>query len=111
MNEVKSILDLIPAPAFLTPPPPVPETEIAETLSADVVVVGEGFAALCCALRAQQSGADTLIVTASSAPVGRGGSVFAAYSKVMEEQGYPRESLDKFALEELEARSFQVDQR
>ena len=54
MNEVKSILDLIPAPAFLTPPPPVPETAIAETQSADVVVVGEGFAALCCAIRAQQ---------------------------------------------------------
>ncbi len=111
MNEVKSILNLIPAPAFLTSPPPVPETAIAETQSADVVVVGEGFAALCCALRAQQSGAQALIVTASAAPVGRGGSVFAAYSKVMAEQGIPRENLDKFALEELEARSFQVDQR
>ena len=111
MNELKSILELIPAPAFLTPPPPVPEAEIAETLTADVVVVGEGFAALCCALRARQSGADTLIVTASKAPVGRGGSVFAAYSKVMAEQGVPRQSLDTFALEELEARGFQVDQR
>ena len=111
MNEVKSILDLIPAPAFLTPPPPVSPAQIAEEQSADVVVVGEGFAALCCALRAQRAGAQTLIVTASGAPVGRGGSVFAAYSKVMAEQGLPRENLDKFALEELEARSFQVDQR
>ena len=42
MNEVKSILDLIPAPAFLSPPPPVPETAIAETQSADVVVVALG---------------------------------------------------------------------
>ena len=111
MKELRTILDLIPAPSFLTPPPPVPEAEIAETLSADVVVVGEGLAGLACALRAQQSGADTLIVTASKKPVGRGGSVFAAYSKVMAEHGMPRQDLDKFLLEELEARSFQVDQR
>ena len=111
MTQLKSILDLGPAPAFLTPPPPIPETEILETLSADVVVVGEGFAALCCALRAQQSGADTLIVTASKKPVGRGGSVFAAYSKVMAEHGIGRQDLDMFLLEELEARCFQVDQR
>ena len=30
MNELKSILELSPAPAFLTPPPPIPEAEIAE---------------------------------------------------------------------------------
>ena len=111
MTELKSILDLSPAPAFLTPPPPIPESEIRETLGADVVVVGEGLAGLTCALRARQAGADTLIVTASKAPVGRGGSVFAAYSKVMAEHGMPRQDLDKFLLEELEARSFQVDQR
>ena len=112
MTEVRSILDILPEkPAFLTPPPPIPEAEIRETLEADVVVVGEGFAALCCALRAQQTGADTLIVTASKRPVGRGGSVFAAYSKYMAEQGLPRPDLDKFLLEEMEARSFLLDQR
>ena len=111
MQEMRSILELRGTPAFLTPPPPVPEREIRERAEADVVVVGEGLAALCCALRAQQTGADTLIVTASKAPVGRGGSVFAAYSKVMAEHGFPRENHDKFLLQELEARSFQVDQR
>ena len=111
MTELKSILDLGPAPAFLTPPPPIPEAEIHDTLSADVIVVGEGLAGLSCALRARQAGADTLIITASKKPVGRGGSVFAAYSKVMAERGMPRPDLDKFLLEELEARSFQVDQR
>ncbi len=112
MTEVRSILDILPEkPAFLTPPPPIPEDEIQETLTADVIVVGEGFAALCCALRARQTGADTLIVTASKKPVGRGGSVFAAYSKYMAEKGVPRPDLDKFLLEEMEARSFLVDQR
>lgn len=111
MQELKSILELKPAPSFLTPPPPVPEDAITERLEADVVVVGEGLAGLSCALSAQQNGVDVLIVTASKKPVGRGGSVFAAYSKVMEEHGMPREDLDKFLLQEMEARSFQVDQR
>ncbi len=111
MNELQSILTLQPAPAFLTPPPPIPASEIRDTLQADVVVVGEGLAGLVCALRAAQCGAETLIVTASRGPVGRGGSVFAAYSKVMAEHGMPRQDLDRFLLEELEARSFQVDQR
>ena len=113
MTELRSILELSEAhqPAFLTPPPPVPEDAIRETLSADVVVVGEGLAGLSCALRARQSGADTLIVTASHKPVGRGGSVFAAYSTVMAEHGFPRQDLDHFILEEMEARGFQVDQR
>ncbi len=111
MTEVRSILEGKPAPKFMTPPPPIPEAEIKETLTADVVVVGEGFAALCCALRARQTGADTLIVTASKKPVGRGGSVFAAYSKYMAEKGVPRPNLDKFLLEEMEARSFLIDQR
>ena len=69
MNELQSILTLQPAPAFLTPPPPVPEDAIREKLSADVVVVGEGLAGLSCALRARQSGADTLIVTDASAHI------------------------------------------
>ena len=111
MPALKSILELKPAPDFLTPPPPVPEDAITERLEADIVVVGEGLAGLSCALSAQQSGANVLIVTASKRPVGRGGSVFAAYSKVMAEHGLPREDLDKFALEELEARGFQADQR
>ena len=111
MRELRSILDGRPAPAFMTPPPPVAAEAISERLSADVVVVGEGFAALCCALRARQTGADVLIVTASAAPVGRGGSVFAAYSKLMAEKGFPRADLDKFLLTEMEARCFQIDQR
>jgi len=111
MNELKSIIDIKGAPDFLTPPPPVPENEITETINAEVIVVGEGLAALCCALRAQQAGVKTVIVTASRKPVGRGGSVFAAYSKVMAERGMPRENHDKFLLQELASRTFQVDQR
>ncbi len=97
--------------SFEVPPPPVPEEEITETLTADAVVVGEGLAGLCAALSARQAGAETCIVTASARPVARGGSVFAAYSRIMAAHGMPRLDLDDFLLEEFAANSFQVDQR
>ena len=97
--------------SFELPPEPVPEEKITETLTADVVVVGEGLAGLCAALSARQAGAETRIVTASAKPVGRGGSVFASYSRVMAEKGLPRQDLSDFFLEEFAANSFQVDQR
>ena len=97
--------------SFQVEPPPIPEEQISGALEADVVVVGEGLAGLCAALTARQSGADTLIISASARPVGRGGSVFAAYSKVMEAKGLPRQNLDDFFLEEFSSNSFLVDQR
>ena len=96
--------------SFETPPPPIPEEQITGTLTADVVV-GEGLAGLCAALSARQAGAEVTIVTASARPVARGGSVFAAYSRIMAAHGMPRPELDDFFLEEFAANSFQVDQR
>jgi succinate dehydrogenase/fumarate reductase flavoprotein subunit len=66
---------------------------------------------LCAALSAVEAGVDTLVVTASSKPVGRGGSVNATYSKLMERLGVPRQEFDDFYLEEFAANSFGVDQR
>ena len=97
--------------SFETPPPPVPDSEITGTLTADVVVVGEGLAGLCAALSARQAWAEVRIVTASARPVARGGSVFAAYSRIMAAHGMPRLDLSDFFLEEFAANGFQVDQR
>ncbi len=93
------------------PTPVIPGEAVTEEVSADVAVVGEGLAGLCAALSARQAGADTIIVTASSGPVGRGGSVFASYSKVMAERGIPRQDLSDFVLQEFAANSFLIDQR
>jgi len=97
--------------SFEIPPEPIPEDKIAETVESDVVVLGEGMSGLCTALSCVEEGIATTIVTASSRPVGRGGSVFAVYSKVMERLGYPRFDPTDFFLEEFAACSFQVDQR
>ena len=110
LNTIPDADPRIPA-SFEVEPPPIPEEQISGALEADVVVVGEGLAGLCAALTARQAGADTLIISASARPVGRGGSVFAAYSKVMEAKGLPRQNLDDFFLEEFSSNSFLVDQR
>jgi fumarate reductase flavoprotein subunit len=97
--------------AFEIPPEPVAEELIKETIKAQLVVVGEGLSGLCTALAAREKGVDTVIITASGGPVGRGGSVCAAYSKVMERLGLPRQEVKDFYLEEFAASSFGVDQR
>ena len=96
---------------FEIPPEPISDAQISETVETQLVVVGEGMSGLCTALSARESGLDTIIVTASTKPVGRGGSIFAAYSKVMERQGYDRVPIEDFFPQEFAACSYNVDQR
>ena len=97
--------------SFEIPPDPIGDSLISGTVSADLVVVGAGFSGLCTALSAAEEGLDTVIVTASSKPVGRGGSVFAVYSKVMQRLGYPRFDPTNFFLQEFASNSYNIDQR
>lgn len=97
--------------SFEIPPEPIQDDLIAETVCADLVVVGEGMSGLCTALSAKEEGVDTIIVTASSKPVGRGGSVFASNSKVMRRLGYPKLNPADFLLQEFASGSYSIDQR
>jgi succinate dehydrogenase/fumarate reductase flavoprotein subunit len=97
--------------SFEIPPEPIDESLITETVYSDLVVVGEGMSGLCTALSAAEEGLKTTIVTASSKPVGRGGSVFASYSKVMRRLGYPRFDPTDFYLQEFASCSYNIDQR
>ena len=97
--------------SFEIPPDPIDDVLISNTVVADLVVVGEGMSGLCTALSAAEAGLDTVIVTASSKPVGRGGSVFAVYSKVMQRLGYPKFDPTDFFLHEFASNSYNVDQR
>lgn len=72
--------------------PPDPITNTAETIEADVVVVGAGTAGLITAVSALEQGLKVILVSASSIPISRGGSNNAAYSKVMEKAGFSRYS-------------------
>ena len=94
--------------AFEIPPEPI--TDIAETVEADVVVVGAGTAGLVTAYSALQQGLDVVAVTASSIPISRGGSNNAIYSKQMETEGFPRQD-PYFILKEMAENSNNVDQR
>jgi succinate dehydrogenase/fumarate reductase flavoprotein subunit len=70
--------------AFEIAPDPIGDDKIVETIDADVVVVGCGTSGLMTAISALEHGAGTVvIVSASAAPVSRGGSNNTVYSKYM----------------------------
>lgn len=73
--------------SFMIAPEPVPEDQIKETKTHDIVVVGAGMAGLCCAVSAAEQGADVIVFSASSKPISRGGSNHAIGSKYQAEHG------------------------
>ena len=80
--------------SFEVAPDPIAEDQIAETKSADVIVVGCGMSGMVTAVSAAEGGLSVIIVSASEAAVSRGGSNNAVYSKVMEEMGLPKVDAD-----------------
>lgn len=76
--------------SFEIAPEPIAESDITETIEADVVVVGAGVAGLITANTAAEEGLNVVVVSASKGPVCRGGSNNAVYSKAMERAGLPR---------------------
>ena len=80
--------------SFEVAPDPIAEDQVAETKSADVIVVGCGMSGMVTAVSAAEGGLSVIIVSASEAAVSRGGSNNAVYSKVMEEMGLPKVDAD-----------------
>ncbi len=70
-----------------TAPSPIPESQIVETVSADVVVVGAGCAGNAAALSAAENGASVIVVEKTSSWVGRGGGIGVFSSRMMREAG------------------------
>ncbi len=96
---------------FEIAPDPIADDKIGETITNDIIVVGAGMAGLTTALRAAQCGAKVTLFSASSHPISRGGSNFAAYSKVIADHNLPRLDVSKYFYAEMRAASFQVDQK
>lgn len=76
--------------AFEIAPEPIADDQITATEEADVVVVGGGMAGMVTAASCAENGLKVILISASSAPVSRGGSNNGVYSKVMESMGIER---------------------
>lgn len=75
---------------FEIAPEPISDSDIAETVESDVVVVGGGMSGLVTAAACAENGLNVTLISASKAPVSRGGSNNGVYSRVMQEMGVPR---------------------
>lgn len=96
--------------AFEIAPDPIAESDIAETIEAEIIVVGAGTAGLVTACSAAEAGAHVVVATASTIPVSRGGSNNAVYCKTFEEQGYPKVPEAQYE-KEIFCQTHKVDQR
>ncbi|MCI9495187.1 MAG: FAD-binding protein [Adlercreutzia mucosicola] len=76
--------------AFEIAPEPIADDQITATEEADVVVVGGGMAGMVTAASCAENGLKVILISASQAPVSRGGSNNGVYSKAMEQMGLPR---------------------
>ena len=73
--------------SFEIPPDPIPDSGITDTIETEVVVIGAGTAGLVCANSAAENGAKVILISASSRPISRGGSIHAINSKLTRELG------------------------
>ena len=110
-DTVLTLGDQLPKWSFMVAPDPIPEDQITEVIEDDVIVIGAGMAGMATAVSAAQNGASVTLFSASSGPISRGGSNFAANSKVMEELGVEPFDPEYFFYHELRAASFDVDER
>ncbi|BAK44756.1 FAD-binding protein [Eggerthella sp. YY7918] len=70
--------------SFEVPPEPISDSDVAETYSAEIVVVGSGLAGMVTAVAAAEDGADVIVVSASSKGISRGGSNFGFGTKAQQ---------------------------
>ena len=96
--------------SFEIPPEPIADSDIAETIEADVIVVGAGTSGLMTANSAAEAGLDVVIASASTKPTSRGGSNNAVYCKAFEKEGYPRVPVEQYE-KEIFCQTHKVDQR
>ena len=96
--------------SFMIPPEPIADSDIAETVEADVIVVGAGTSGLMTACSAAEEGLKVVVASASTKPTSRGGSNNAVYCKAFEDQGYPRVPIEQYQ-KEIFCQTHKVDQR
>jgi len=95
--------------AFEIPPALIADSEIVETIESDVVIIGGGTSGLVTAAHLAEQGIKVTLVAQSGTPVGRGGSIFAMGSRLMEEKGVSAD-IPKAYKKMMGYHSFLVDQ-
>lgn len=73
--------------AFEVPPAPIPASDIKETITTDVVVVGAGTAGMTAALSAAEAGANVIAIEKGSTYIAHGGWNAAVNSRLQKEMG------------------------
>ncbi len=95
-------------PSFMTAPEPIKDSEIKETIEADLIVVGAGPSGLITALSAVDHGLKPVLIAQSENVVARGGSNAVVNSRLM-----PKYNLEpiqpRFILEQMAQNSFNID--
>jgi fumarate reductase flavoprotein subunit len=86
-GKVMSPVDRKEKISFEVPPSPIPDKEIRETITADVVVVGCGIAGLTAALSAAEAGARTVVIEKGPAFSVRGLHNAAISSRLQKQAG------------------------
>lgn len=97
--------------SFEIAPDPIPDSDIKQTMEAEIIVVGAGTSGLCTAVSATENGANVILISASKAPVSRGGTNHAVNSKLMEKEGIEPYDIDKIIGRERILASNSIDQQ
>lgn len=99
--------------SFEIPPEPIDESEITETIEADIIIIGAGVSGLVCGAAASEEGADVRLFAASSQPVSRGGSNHGIGTKAQERYGidYTKENCVPFFKSQMARGSYRMDQK
>lgn len=96
--------------SWRTPPEPIPEEKIAETVETDVVIVGGGIAGMAAGARCTQLGLRCIVIEKFHGLVARGAHVAALDSKVMRENGVHIDR-QQFARDWMHISGSRVDER
>lgn len=96
---------------FEIPADPISDSEITETIEADIVIIGAGVSGLVTAAKATEDGADVVLFAASSTPVTRGGSNQGIDTKAQNRLGieYTPESIKARIKHELAYGGYRID--
>lgn len=99
--------------SFEVPPEPIDDSEISETIEAEIVVIGSGVAGMVCAASACQHGAKVAQFSASSSPIYRGGSNHGINTKAQRRYGidYTPDNCQPMFKKQMADASYRLDQK